>query len=333
MSLSFIVLGRSPRPALPAAAAREGYVAVVAERLFLFVQLEFPWELGPPDGRYVLRVPGDSEPQRVLVLNTLGAAPRTARGGALGRARRPRAARTVAPLPPPSAVAIARATVVDPVPLSAERQARAWLEGLEPERELSDAAAVLNRALYLHRIASADPYVHEISSSQALVARAGWGVGEQVADGHWLYARELPTAGGDRRRGRWPGGRAHSAALRATERFAQLLGGRSEPLLCEEFLLRARLHLDQGRLRHAALALGAAYAAALPELRSEARQDLAARIDELAQLADGVQAQARVAGERDAREPQEDVVRHATERLQAALRARTAAGLEHGAGS
>ncbi len=25
------------------------------ERLFLFLQLEFPWELGPPDGRYLLR--------------------------------------------------------------------------------------------------------------------------------------------------------------------------------------------------------------------------------------------------------------------------------------
>ena len=39
---------------------------------------------------------------------------------------------------------------------------------------------------------SADPYVHEVSPAQALVIRAGWGEGEQVADGRWLHARELP---------------------------------------------------------------------------------------------------------------------------------------------
>ena len=35
------------------------------ERLFLFLQLEFPWELGPPDGRYLLRnreAPGRRRP-------------------------------------------------------------------------------------------------------------------------------------------------------------------------------------------------------------------------------------------------------------------------------
>jgi hypothetical protein len=305
---------------------------VVAERLFLFVQFEFPWELGPHDGRYVLRAPGASEPQHVLVLNTLGASPRAARGESR-RSRVLRSGRAVAPLPPPSSVAIARATIVDPVPLSAERQARAWLDGLDAERELSAATSVLNRALYVHRVASADPYVREVSPGQALVARAGWGEGEQVADGQWLNARELHTAGRGRRRGRWPGGRAHSAALRSTERFAQLLGGRAEPLLCEELVLRARLDLDQGRLRHAALGLQAAYTAALPELRAEDRQDLETRIDELAQLADGVRAQARVAGERAGQMPNEDVVRHATQRLEAALRARTARGLEPGGGS
>jgi hypothetical protein len=309
-----------------AAAAREGYGAVVAERLFLFVQFEFPWELGPADGRYVMRAPGGSEPQHVLVLNTLGASPRAGRGLA-GRARRRPRASAVAPLPQPSSVAIARATIVDPVPLSAERQARAWLDGLEAERELAGAAEVLNRALYLHRIACADPYVHEISPAQALVARAGWGEGEQVADGQWLYARELATPGHGRRRGRWPGGRAHSAALRSTERFAQLLGGRAEPLLCEELVLRARLDLDADRLRHAALALQAAYAAAVPQLRAEGRVELAIRIDELAQLAKAVQAQAQLAAEPDERPLDEEVLRHATERLEAALRARTAAGL------
>ncbi|HEV2980684.1 MAG TPA: hypothetical protein VGX51_04580 [Solirubrobacteraceae bacterium] len=301
----------------------------MAARLFLFVQFEFPWELGPPDGRYVVRAPGESEPQHVLVLNTLGASPRAARGGS-ARTRRLRSARAVEPLPPPSSVAIARATIVDPVPLSAERQARAWLDGLDAERELSKAAGALNRALYLHRVASADPFVREVSPPQALVARAGWGEGEQVADGQWLHARELAAAGRGRRRGRWPGGRAHSAALRSSERLAQLLGGRAEPLLCEELVLRARLDLDEGRLRHAALALQVAYAAALPELRAEAQQALAVRIGELTQLQNGVQTQARVAGEHTDQLPDEEILRHATERLEAALRARTAYGLEPG---
>jgi hypothetical protein len=315
------------------AAAREGYGAIVAERLYLFVQFEFPWELGPPDGRYVLRAPGGSDPQHVLVLNTLGASPRATRGRREQRGRRPRAGRAVEPMPEPSSVAIARATIVDPVPLSAERQARAWLDGLDADRELSAAVGVLNRALYLQRISAADPYVHEVSPAQALVARAGWGEGEQVADGQWLHARELATRGRGPRRGRWPGGRAHSAALRATERFAQLLGGRAEPLLCEELVLRARLDIDDGRLRHAALALQGAYAAAVPELRAQARQDLALRIDELAQLQSGVQAQAQLVVEQAAQPPDEEILRHATERLEAALRARTAGGLEPSGGS
>lgn len=297
----------------------------MGERLFLFLQFEFPWELGLPDGRYVLRAPGESEPQHVLVLNTLGASPRALGGSVRGRRRRP--AKAVEPLPGPSTVAIARATIVDPVSLSAERQAQAWLDGVEADRELSRGVGVLNRALYLHRIASADPYVHEVSPAQALVARAGWGEGEQVAEGQWLYARELATAGRGGRRGRWPGGRAQSAALRTTERLAQLLGGRAEPLLCEELVLRARLDLDEGRLRHAALVLQGAYAAAVAELRAEGRQALALRIDELAQLQGGVQAQAEIAGERGEQLPDEEILRHAIERLEAALRARTAAGL------
>ena len=35
------------------------------ERLFLFIQLEFPWELGPPDGRYLLRTRGALNPDRL----------------------------------------------------------------------------------------------------------------------------------------------------------------------------------------------------------------------------------------------------------------------------
>ena len=52
----------------------------MAEHLFLFVQLEFPWELGPPDGRYLIRSSAGAEPERVVVLETLGARVRVSEG-------------------------------------------------------------------------------------------------------------------------------------------------------------------------------------------------------------------------------------------------------------
>ena len=351
------------------------------ERLFLFLQLEFPWELGPPDGRYLLRsrepagppaphpptrAGGEREagaPEHVVVLNTLGAHRRAGGGagpgggaganagrGALAlpglgarRARRPRET-TPDPVPVPST----RATIVDPVSVSAERQAQAWLRGLrgpDAERETRAATAVLNRVLYGYRIATADPHTHEVAPAQALVIRAGWGEGEQLADGHWRHALELPWAPSKRAQRR-------AAALQPQERLAELLGARTRELLCEELALRARLDLDRGRLALAAHELDAALGAALGELGAEASPALAPRVDELRALRPGVSAVARAAlpgangataasdaGEpsepntdaganttTDADEPDEELVRHALERLEAALRARTAHG-------
>lgn len=320
------------------------------DRLFLFVQFEFPWELGPPDGRYLMRAHEASEPERVVVLGTLGAQRRApARGQMLSAVSRSKSRRRPAPPEPePTPVVTARATLVDPVSVSAERQAKAWLSDLDGEREIQAAAAVLNRVLHFHRIAAADPYVHEISPDQALVIRAGWGQGEQVADGLWLHARELPWRGPAGVRRKRIGDRA--AALRPQERLAELLGGRGATLLCEDLVLRARLDLDNGRVAHAAIELRAAYAAALTELPAEHREDLAIRIAELDKLRSGVDAQARVAfarlGEQESdaspaassterRDVQpaagagkldEEVVRHALGRLEATLRARTAPG-------
>jgi len=292
----------------------------MSERLFLFLQLEFPWKLGPPDGRYLLRTreaagpeAETGEPEHVVVLGTLGA-PRRA-GATLGaialpgagsrrRARRPRET-----TPDPAPVTTTRATVIDPVSVSAERQAQAWLAEIDSERETRAAVAVLNRVLFAHRIATANPHVHELAPAQALVIRAGWGEGEQLADGLWQYARELPwsTPSSAKRR---------AAALRPQERLAELLGARDEELLCEELALRARLDLDHERLQHAAIELDAALGAALGELGGEANPALAPRLDELRALH---------AGAREA-EPDEADLRHALERLEAALRARTAGG-------
>ncbi len=287
----------------------------MAERLFLFVQMEFPWELGPADGRYLLRAGAGEEPERVVILETVGATPRR---GRLGARRRP----PVEPEPEPTTVPSTRATVIDPVSVSAELQARAWLAQLDAEREAHAAAATLNRLLFAHRIATADPHVRELSPTQALATRVGWGEGEQVAYGQWLHARELRFREHRARR---------SAALRPQERFAALLGAREAPLLCEELTLRAHLDLDQGRLAHAAIELDQAYGAALLELPAEDRPDLADRIAELEQLRPGVSATARAAlggeDEPGAAGLDGDALRHALTRLEAALRARTAAGL------
>ncbi|HTC59323.1 MAG TPA: hypothetical protein VK691_04310 [Solirubrobacteraceae bacterium] len=275
-------------------------------RLFTFVQMELPWELGPADGRYLLRKPVGPDgnvPEHVVVLSTIGAE----RRGMLGKRSRTR--RTD---PEPASVPVVRATVVDPVPLSLETQATTWLKQLDPEREAHAAASVLNRVLYAHRIAGAAPHVHEISPTQALVLRAGFGEGEQVADGLWSDARELVLS--RRRAGK------RASVLRPQERLALLLSGRSDVLLCEELALRARLDLDQGRLELGAIELDRAYVVALRELPKERRADLQVRIEELRELSAGVAASAQAPA------PEEKVVRHALERLEAALRARTATG-------
>jgi hypothetical protein len=308
----------------------------VPERVFVFVQMEFPWVLGPAEGRYLLRAGPDGEPERVVVIDTLGAARLPLRRDGSARTRRSLRRRLAGrpptrPASPQAApVTTSRATVIDPVSLSAENQARAWLDELDREREVQSAAAVVNRVLHAHRIASADPFVNEISPGQALVIRAGWGEGEQVADGAWAHAREIDwrsgrSRGGERRRG----SRDRASALRPQERLAALLGGRTSTLVCEELVLRSRLDLEQQRTVHAAIQLDGAYAAAIPELRLEGRQDLAIRLAELEKLRPGVSEQAAVAiaGEQ---EPDLEVVEHALERLEAALRARTAPGFNLG---
>ncbi len=268
------------------------------------------------------------------------------------RARRPRET-TPDPVPVPTS----RATIIDPVSVSAERQAQAWLKELDAERETRAATAVLNRVLYAHRIATADPHTHEVAPAQALVIRAGWGEGEQLADGYWQHALELPWVPTKRAQRR-------AAALRPQERLAELLGARTRELLCEELVLRARLDLDQGRLAHAAIELDAALEAALRELDAEANPALAPRVDELRALHPGVNAVAQavlpgasavaqaalpgasvMASAEDPPKPggasepnaasepdttsepdEEETLRHALERLEAALRARTASG-------
>jgi hypothetical protein len=276
--------------------------------VFGFVQLEFPWALGPPDGRYVVRGHA-GELEHVLVIATLGAPQRR-----WLRGRRPKAAS-----PAPAPVTTGRATLVTARPLDGPAAAERWLR-TAGEAEADAAVAVLNRVLHLHRVATADAHVREVRREQAVVVRVGFGEGEQVADGRWRTALELPAQRRAPRR---------AAALRPQERLAALLGGRDAALACEELALRARQDVDDGRRREAALQLDAALTTALAELAPWApRGDLGARLAELRELHGGVQTAARAALEGGIDDETEAALRHALERLEAALRARTALGFD-----
>jgi hypothetical protein len=273
------------------------------------VQFEFPWALGPPDGRYVVRDAPDVAPTHVLVTATLGAPER--------RRLRARPARALAPEPVPASVTTARATVIDAQP-GAVAAAEGWLA--EADTATAQAAiATVARAVRAHRIASGDPCVREPQLTQALVARAGYGAGEQVAEGRWSAARELSLAENARRARR-------AALLRPQERLAALLGGHRQALACEELALRARLDLDQQRPREAALQLRAALEAALAELpRTRSASALAPRLEELAHGRAAVEQLASAALADTLAPDAETALAEALRTLEAALRARVAA--------
>jgi hypothetical protein len=182
-----------------------------------------------------VRPSADALVETVLVLTTLGAPERRRVGG-----RRPRSVSSADPEPVPTA----RATIVRAAPFPGLDDAAAWLASADLDAEVDGGLSALNKALHAHRVAAADPYMTEVSLSRALVARVGYGSGDEVADGRFGEAREVPVGG--RRRPR----RSMEAP---EERFATLLGGREKVLPAEELVLRARADLNAGRLAEAAL--------------------------------------------------------------------------------
>lgn len=280
------------------------------------MQWEFPFPLGPDDGRYVLREHAGEEAHHVLVLSSRKA-PRPAATGRRARRR----GRDEAPADPPLAeVGITRATVVD-ADVVTEDEAGAWLKATSGEagiRVAIDALEYLNTALRMHRAAAANPYVREVEIEDALVTRVGYGVGDFVADGHWESAKLLdpPKARGSRRERR-------QAALRPQERLAALLTGREALLACEELALRGRLDLEQGRTREAALQTHLALEAAVVELQAfRELRDLGDRLTELDGLRDELAAAANSALQGGLDDATAERVAHGLGRVEAALRAR-----------
>jgi hypothetical protein len=235
------------------------------------------------------------EVEHVLVVSTLGAPERR---WLRGRRRRPAA-------PTPAPVTTGRVTLVTAERFYDEEDAERWLRAAG-EAEAQAAVATLNRILHMHRAATADPHVRELRREQAVVVRVGYGEGDQVAEGRWVKALELPPVAPRSRR---------EAALRPQERLGALLGGRQD--------------VDAGRRREAALQLDAALTVALPELEPwSPRGDLAERLAELRELHGAVHAAAQAALQGGVEDEDAAAIRHALERLEAALRARTALGFD-----
>lgn len=282
-----------------------------AAELFRFAQFEFPWRLGPADGRYVLRDAGDDAALRIVVLKELGAPefrliPRSKRR-----------ARSAGPEPPPAAVRTTRATIVRGVPVAGD-EAKAWIE--HATELVPGELAILRRVVHLHRVAAADHGVREPALDQAIVVRVGYGRGEEVADGRWTEAVEPGEPKQKVKR---------EAALRPQERLAALLGGRDAALACEELVLRARADLDAGRLREAALQLAPALDAAVAELEAwRDRRDLGERLGELREARPAVQRAAEAALRGGLDDATAAEVERVTGRVEAALRARTAYGID-----
>ncbi|MEA2481075.1 MAG: hypothetical protein QOJ07_2997 [Thermoleophilaceae bacterium] len=250
---------------------------------FRFVQLEFGWALGPSDGRYLRRAGPDADAELVVVLATLGAPQRR-----LLRGRKATEVSEGEPEPVPTS----RATLIAPQPFESTAAARAWLESVRGDEDalgeaVRSAVRELNAVLRAHRAAAQDPYARDVRHEGALIVRVGYGAGDQVADGRYAEAVELPRGGRRRREPR-------RARLEPQERLAAVLGGRDALLAGEELLLRARADVDQDRPREAALQARVALEALIAELGA-AGQDVGALGDH--RKAVGAAANAALAGD------------------------------------
>jgi hypothetical protein len=249
---------------------------------FRFVQLDVPGRLGIDDGRYLLRDDTKDRDQAVVVVQTLGAAPATP------RPRRQRRARRAVPDPAPE-VPLTRLTVI-PADAAEQEAATRDLQRVARDSGAAEQAVLAalrtaNEVLRAHRVATSDPYGHEIGREAPLVTRLGIGTGEGLAEGRWEEAFEVPPPARRRRR---------AEALRPQERLAAVLAGREPIDVCETLLLRARADLDQGRPREAVLQLRVGLDALLAELPGRAGPD---QDNDLAALEDRQETTARTSQE------------------------------------
>lgn len=246
-----------------------------------------------------------------MVLKTLGAPERR-----LLARRRPHRLKSVDVTPVPTV----RATVIQADPLEDPAEAEAWLTALRRDRErlragFDWAVGELNGLVRAYRAAASDPYARDLRVDSALVARVGYGNGDEVVEGRFAEAYEVPPPPRGRRR--------RVERLAPEERLAGMLGGREQLLPADELVLRARADVDAGRPREAALQARIALECLLEEtsmaplgdLRSELERDRAA-----------VSEAAAAAVSADPPEPLRRRVGESVARMEVALRRRRVEG-------
>jgi hypothetical protein len=243
---------------------------------FLFVQFEFTHAVGPHAGRYVVdptllaatSTAGDGSPDRaldarnqevagvtrgigdsdVLVIGVLGAPAR--------RMRLLRRARQVEPGAEPADVPLAIVTFVKgTLPLTDRGDAGKRLDEIrfsdeQQDRWVTEGLRALNLAIRAYRAGAPDPYAIEVTRRDARRVRIGYGTTEQVQDGLWREALELPPPAARRAK--------RIERLRPAEAVASVLAGHATVLESEDLLARALIDLDNRRSRAAAFQLGAA---------------------------------------------------------------------------
>jgi hypothetical protein len=238
----------------------------------------------------------------VLVLGTLGA-PRSH----LVRGRKPKKVRAAEPEPVPTT----RATVVKPEPFANKDDASRWMSSLKDDEvrdaEVAEAVAELNRLVRAHRAANADPWVRDVSRSTALVTRIGLGTGDDLANGRYTEALELPRRAARKRR---------AERLSPQERTAALVGGRVAALASVELVLRARADVDSRHWREAALQARIALECMVSEMQGEA----ARFASDVEGARDGVSEAAGAALDGEISLAQQDAVAAAVEAMEAGLR-------------
>jgi hypothetical protein len=219
--------------------------------LLPFAQIDLPGDLALADGRYLARPEGEPEATPdVLAIRTLGAA--------RARSRRRRGRPVALEVEPGTApLQLTRLTLIKARPFEDASAAADWLERVGSDQELAEQLLVemtrtVNRALLAHRVAAPDPYAADVHPARSTAVRFGYGSGEDVADGRWTAAAELPEA---RRRSL----RAEVIdSVGAQERVAAVLGGRDSVAAHEALLVEAELAAREQRPALAALTLAAA---------------------------------------------------------------------------
>ena len=189
----------------------------------------------------------------------------------------------------PTPVPVTLLTAVRTEALGDEGAAQAWLQTVAEDEdsrdaEIATALVLINAAVHAHRVASLDGHLPDISTTHALTVRIGYGDGEGLADGKWEKAIEL--ARGARRK--------RTELLAPQEKVAAILGGRETLDAATGAILRARVDLDSGRARDAALQLRMGLEAILADHESFGKSG---QEEDLAALKERRRAVGEIAGE------------------------------------